>query len=486
MSRGPVAANSDPSEIPSRRQDTRFEPPAVAAEDSPQAAPAKAAAILMQALFGLSRWLWWLVKAPLLAYLSLRRSLTAASVSILLASVMTLNVIWGFPWSGMMGGCLAMLMVGFAINRLMRPRLKLSVSLPRSAIAGQPFSANVRLANPSYFPALDLRVGWHREGVREIRLGHHETDWDASPPVSVSILRSGDQMYWHGSMLFNERGIHDLPPFQVASTFPFHLFHIRLPLETKTKIAITPAPASDDDDPMTRVMLAAIGDWSKQLVAGAPVEYVGNREYQVGVPVRRWDFASWARLGRPIVREYQSPSIQAVTLVVDTSQWLADPAASSRARQRELQVDFERLMSITATAISDLTSRRVQLKLFLTSESPLDHSAVQHSNSFGESSELMLVRLAAAQPMDPALAEKRIRETIDESRSQPVLVFSLFELASEQRSGLAGHLPPNVSYLSLERRQPTAPPASGPGISGRVKSGSAHSRGHLTGAEAVQ
>ncbi|WP_372894592.1 DUF58 domain-containing protein [Stieleria sp.] len=399
-------------------------------------------------LHGLAR----IVTAPIRAYLSLRRSMTVASVSVLLALFMTLNVIWGFPWNGMMGAAVGLLVVGFAINRIMCPGLKLSVSLPRSAVAGHPFSVNVRLTNARMLPALNLRVGWHREGVRDIYPRRSATAWDASPPVSLDLLRSGDQMQWHGAMRFHDRGIHALPDFQVASTFPFYLFHCRRGMATDTQIAITPAPARDDDDSTTRALLAAIGDWAQQLVAGAPVEYVGNREYEVGVPVRRWDFASWARLGRPIVREYQSPSIQAVTLIVDTSQRPIDERAASRAqlkqRKREAEVLFERLMSVTATAIAEITSRRVQLNLCLTHE-PVVELPSRSLAQPTEDVERMLVRLAAATPVDPLVGEERLREAIQSIRSQPTLIFSMLDLGDQERAGLAGNLPGHVTYMRI-------------------------------------
>ena len=235
--------------------------------------------------------------SPIRFYFSLRRSMTVASVSVLLAVFMTLNVIWGFPWSGMLGACLAMLGVGFGINRLVQPSLTPSVSLPRSAVAGQPFSVDVRLVNRRIFPALNLRVGWQKEGLRDVYGGASNEHWDASEPVSVELLRSGGQMQWHGAMRYDRRGVHDLPPFHVVSTFPFHLFYCRKTVDCETRIAITPAPLGRDDELASRVLRAAVGEWAKQLVTGAPVEYVGNREYQEGVPVRRWDFASWARLG---------------------------------------------------------------------------------------------------------------------------------------------------------------------------------------------
>jgi uncharacterized protein (DUF58 family) len=398
-----------------------------------------------------------MLTAPFRAYLSLRRSMTVASVLALLAMFMTLNVIWGFPWSGLMGACLAMLIVGFAINRIMRPRLKVGVSLPASAVAGNPFAVNVLLANPRFFPAMNLRVGWHHEGVRDIYSRREVQGWDASPPVSVDMLRSGEQMHWNGAMQFEKRGVHSLPPFQVASTFPFHLFHHRRAVKTDTTIAITPAPAGGEDDPTARVILAAIGDWAKQLVAGAPVEYVGNREYQVGVPVRRWDFASWARLGRPIVREYQAPSIHAVTMIIDTSLDPMDSESVSRsvAKQRQQQAEavFERLMSIAATAISEIAGRRVQLHLYLTSESEAELPGHRSDARRAKGEESMLVRLATAEPIDPRLAQERIGRAIEASRSRPVLVLSLLALQSEYRSSLAASLSANVTYLTVQPAQ---------------------------------
>lgn len=392
--------------------------------------------------------------APFRIYLSLRRSMTVASVGVLLALFMTLNVIWGFPWSGMMGGCLAMLFVGFAINRFMKPKLRVSVSLPRSAIAGHAFSINVRMSNPRRVPAMNLRVGWHYEGVRDL-LGRRSNDaWHASPPVSVELLRSGDSMRWHGSMQFDRRGVHQLPPFRIVSTFPFHLFYCRRAVDTGTKIAITPAPINGEDDPTSRIMLAAIGDWAKQLVSGAPVEYIGNREYQVGVPVRRWDFASWARLGRPIVREYQSPSIQAVTLVVDTSSVTEQPVSGGRAKNRERlaaeDASFERLMSIAATTIMDLVNRRVQLKLYVTSESVENAEHAQTASQASAARERMLVRLAAAQQVQRHTAVRRICDGIEAGRNRPVLILSRLALDERRREEFGEQLPPNVTYLSSE------------------------------------
>ena len=51
---------------------------------------------------------------------------------------------------------------------------------------------------------------------------------------------------------------------------------------------------------------------------GESPEYIGNREYVPGEPVRRIDFRSWARLGKPVVREFQEEYYCRIALVLDT------------------------------------------------------------------------------------------------------------------------------------------------------------------------
>ena len=53
-------------------------------------------------------------------------------------------------------------------------------------------------------------------------------------------------------------------------------------------------------------------------VVGDSLEFVGTREYREGDPLRKIDWRSWARLGRPVVREYQEEYFSRIALVLDT------------------------------------------------------------------------------------------------------------------------------------------------------------------------
>jgi len=51
---------------------------------------------------------------------------------------------------------------------------------------------------------------------------------------------------------------------------------------------------------------------------GDSLEFVGTREYREGDPLRKIHWRSWARLGRPVVREYQEEYFSRIALVLDT------------------------------------------------------------------------------------------------------------------------------------------------------------------------
>jgi len=81
---------------------------------------------------------------------------------------------------------------------------------------------------------------------------------------------------------------------------------------------------------------------------GDSLEFVGTREYREGDPLRRIHWRSWARLGRPVVREYQEEYFSRIALVLDTF-------LPRRPRPRE-RARFEAAVSMLAS-VADHFSR---------------------------------------------------------------------------------------------------------------------------------
>ncbi|MEM8667770.1 MAG: DUF58 domain-containing protein [Planctomycetota bacterium] len=363
---------------------------------------------------------WWMKQiallplrvllAPFQFYKNLRNSMTAASVSVLLISIFSLNIIWGYPWSGMFSASIALLVVGFIINRMTRPRLELGFSLPRSTPAGQPFVVVTHARNIGWLPTMDLSIGF--EQLKKRRRKKNADGFSGSKHETVSLIQTGQRIHRSASVSFDRRGIRTLPDLVVTSMYPFHLFRWTQKYASGTSIAVTPKPLDGNEDGLARSLLDSLGKWSHRLLAGDALDYTGSREYEVGMAVRRWDFASWARLGKPIVREFQSPTIQMVTLIIDTS-----------VNEGQDSEKIERVLSLAANAINDLALKSVRVGLHVTQPQTTELAIADPSLSSTDA-ESLLIRLAEAESVTTEESDQQINEIVDQMRHTPLLVIT--------------------------------------------------------------
>ena len=387
--------------------------------------------------------MWRIVASPVHAFLAIRRSMTGASVTLLVIGIVTLNIIWGYPWVGMFSSCLSLMVVGWIINWTMRPKLDFNFALPRSAPAGEPIAMVLHGRNQGKLPAMDLKVAISPSDKTRRRKASQSQNRNAhrvlSSPRQLAMIESGQRFNLPSTIAFDHRGIHTIPDVIVTSFFPFHLFRSFLRHPSRTQIAITPRPMSGEEDAVARGMLDAFGGWSHKLLSGDALDYTGSREYEVGMPVRRWDFTSWARLGRPIVREFQSPSIQLVTLIIDTSH---EPGTGvARDTQDPL---LERVLSLAATAVLTLTQRMVRVRLCLTCEATEGQAASMPMPTPSDC-ESMLIRLAAAFSVETSVADTRMAEVIEQVGRSPTMI-----LTSRSGLSLSNGSMPGVTILRVD------------------------------------
>ena len=386
-----------------------------------------------------------LIKATLLApirlFIAVRRAITTASVSIVLIALMTLNIIWGYPWTGMLAACAAVMTVGWICNVVMRPKLSVGCSLPASAPVGQPVRLIAHSKNNRWLPALDVSLGFKE--MRSVRRNQSHATFSSSPWDFVPVIRPYGQFDHQASLTFDRRGIHNLPPLNIESTFPFYLFRWSNRVNLGATIAITPQPLDADEDAAAKSLLSTIGGWAHKLLSGTSVEYTGSREYQVGMPVRRWDFASWARLGRPIVREYESPSICSITLLIDAS--IVETGKKHRSNEQVYDPLFERMLSLAASAISEFVTRSIHISLYLTNEAENVIVGDEVDQTTTGDRESMLIRLAEAFQVDATTSQSRLVSVLDQVGNQPTLV-----LTCRDERELGEDLPINVSIIRVD------------------------------------
>ena len=124
-----------------------------------------------------------------------------------------------------------------------------------------------------------------------------------------------------------QRGLHRFPRLTAESLFPLGIHRQRGSRPQMENALVYPAAAQ----PIHHTFLEAgrsraAGQQQLAGHSGWSGDYVGSREYYPGMPVRRWDYGSWARLGQPVVREFSNPQLPQARLLLD----LSPPEAENR------------------------------------------------------------------------------------------------------------------------------------------------------------
>lgn len=205
------------------------------------------------------------------------------------------------------------LAIFFVIDRfagyVMRPNIAVAPVPPRQTTAGEPFSIELSLTNEGRRWAYDVSVDF---------FGLPASIGSTDPETTLGDLPPGESTTTAIGLKPERRGIYRLPRPRAYSTFPFQLFRDGRCRSEGIDVMVLPRfePITDLDLPVgARYQPGGIALTSN---IGESPEYIGNREYVPGDSVRRLDYRSWARLGRPIVREYQEEYYCRVALVLDT------------------------------------------------------------------------------------------------------------------------------------------------------------------------
>lgn len=246
------------------------------------------------------------------------------SLALFLALVSVLD--GSFPMGELLAAIVAVVLVVLACNRLARPQLSATMLRAPSPRVGQSLPLPLQFTNQGFLVARDLNLrvaegiaDWASNASDQLPSTAVNTVTQAEPYVVLDRVAVGANVQVTLLATPRRRGLLTAPTVEVVSTFPFDLVKTHRNVAPSGEILVHPARA-----PISNLLLAEIatnragmdaaGTWH----TGDSDDYLGNRDYLAGSPTRRFDFRSWARLGRPIVREYREVHPPAVTLVVDT------------------------------------------------------------------------------------------------------------------------------------------------------------------------
>ena len=222
-----------------------------------------------------------------------------------------------------------------------RPFVQLRGRLPARLTAGRGVTAALEVASRGGEASGPLSLFWEgplpaEEGL-DVRPAESFTETDGRRPARVDIAFQP-----------RRRGRYVLPGLGVARTDPFGLARSKAVWLPGEVILAYPRYFTLEELPLPTGRRYQPGGIPLASRVGESLEFVGTREYREGDPLRKIHWRSWARLGRPVVREYQEEYFSRIALVLDTF-------LPRRPRPRE-RARFEGAISLLAS-VADHFSR---------------------------------------------------------------------------------------------------------------------------------
>ncbi|HEY1788614.1 MAG TPA: DUF58 domain-containing protein [Verrucomicrobiae bacterium] len=247
----------------------------------------------------------------------------------------TLSAYQGFP--------LLFLLLASAIIFSWFFRVKFSAErfLPRFGTAGQPFVYRVRIKNltsktqrgltllespadprPTFEEWLARQLAEERK-VRSLRLSRPQQRYN---PFRVATLENaavppippGGELDVPIALTPLRRGLFRFDGVVLARTDPFGLFRAFAKFRAPESILILPKRYPLPPIVLPGAMRLQQGGVALASNVGQSDEFVSLREYRRGDPIRRIHWRSWARIGKPIVREFEDEFFSRYALVLDT------------------------------------------------------------------------------------------------------------------------------------------------------------------------
>jgi uncharacterized protein (DUF58 family) len=224
------------------------------------------------------------------------------------------------------------LVVGAAQLFRRRPPVRVTGRLPARLTAGRAVTAPLDIAGAGATGPLSLF--W--EGPLPA-----ETDLEVQP--AESYLEAGRDAPVRVSIRLHprRRGRYVLPGLGVARTDPFGIARSRAVWLPEHVVLAYPRYFTLEELPLPMGRRYQPGGIPLASQVGESLEFVGTREYREGDPLRKIHWPSSARLGKPVVKEYQEEYFSRIALVLDT---FLPPRPRPRERER-----FEAAISLLAS-----------------------------------------------------------------------------------------------------------------------------------------
>jgi uncharacterized protein (DUF58 family) len=347
----------------------------------------------------------------------------------------------------------ALLGLSYLASLLFRARVESSRDLPRYATAGEPCAYRVVFVNRG---ARTLEGAMVRERFRDPRPGYEEWRrarepgeerrnwWDRTigyfrwrwlierrlprdiDGAELGPLAPGDRRELRLAFTPRRRGRIELAGFTLSRPDPLGLMHglARAPLAARLialprryRLPEIALPGRRKFQPGGVSLAASVGDSE---------EFLALRDYRPGDPLHRVHWKSYARTGRPVVKEYQDEFFERHALVLDTGSDRGEDAA------------FEDAVALAASFVYTLDTHECLLDLLFVGpaapEQVRGSGVLSYTAGRGQlQSERMLEVLAAVMPSEVTAFAELSRAVIARRESLSSVILILLSWDEERR-----------------------------------------------------
>lgn len=297
----------------------------------------------------------------------LLRRLTKAGILVLsacvLSAVLGLNTYRALVYQ-IFTFLVSLILISFVWSRFFRVRISAERILPRFATAGKPFAYSIIIRNLSRKmqiglcfaeefsdPRPDFETFVHTpepgENFRNIAdrfMGFYRWEWLLSRKEpsgtgyrEVPVLPPRGEVRVQAELVPRNRGVLHFTGITPARTDPFGLFYACRFFPLPGSLTVLPArydlphfrlPGTRRHQSGGIALISSVGDSE---------EFISLRDYRPGDPLRKIHWKSWAKTGKPVVREFQGEYFVRHALILDTFQ------------QEEYTDVFEEAVAVTAS-----------------------------------------------------------------------------------------------------------------------------------------
>ncbi len=168
------------------------------------------------------------------------------------------------------------------------------------------------------------------EDLTAIRIQRPLLPWDGryvGDAPSIPEVKRGSTARSLVRATFVARGEHHLDPFYAARVVPFNITQGAPVATGGARFLVVPKPANVQSLALPMAARYQPGGVHMAARIGESMEFVGLRPYRPGDRVRDLHVRTWARLGEPVVREYEQEYFTRVGVVLDTDGGVATEEA---------------------------------------------------------------------------------------------------------------------------------------------------------------